>query len=155
MASPLELPAGWPGYLFGLAMLLFPFLVSWRKGKVDESAVILGKWKELVSAHEEQIRRLYDDFKSYRESAAREIDDLRNRVRAAEKRILELEQIVIEKDRHISGLERHIAQLSQSTALHLSKRRPLDQPGAPSEEDAEAIEKLERAGDNSTGKAKK
>lgn len=120
-----QLPAGWPGYLFGAATILLAFLVNWRKGKVDESAVILGKWKDLVDAHEAQIKRLNEDFDSHRAQATSEIADLRQRLQSAELRITEMEAQAREKDKYIVGLEAQIRQNSQSTAHLLGRPEAL------------------------------
>ena len=103
-----ELPPGWPGYLFGLAMLLFPFLVNWKKGKVDESAMILGRWKDMVDQHAEDIKELRDELRNERAENAR----LRSSLADAHEEIGRLKDEVV-------GLKRMIAQNSQSTAQML------------------------------------
>lgn len=131
----MNLPSGWPGYLVGLLGLIFPFVVSWRRGRIDESALVLAEWRKLYEAHEKriegyeaQITRLTSDFDRHREESAREreasaneIAGLRNRLRTAEERIAGLEQSIREKDKHITGLEAQLRQNSQSTAHMLGR----------------------------------
>lgn len=129
MASPLaHLPAGWPGYLVGLLGLVFPFVLNWRRGKIDESAIVLAEWRKLYEAHEKriegyeaQIARLTEEFGRHRENAEKEAAALRDRLQKAERRIGELEQIVREKDDLIEGLKRTIIQNSQSTGIMLGR----------------------------------
>jgi len=102
----------WPALTGWAAAGVGPYL-TWRlnsrKADVDESALILGKWKELVEAHEKAIAAVREEFSAYRATALTEITDLRSRLTAAERRITELET-------ENAGLKRSIAQNSQSTA---------------------------------------
>lgn len=113
------LTANWgavSGWVVAIVAPLLVFLATNRKTDVDESAMILGKWKELVEAHEKAIAAVREEFATYRKSALEEIADLRTRLSAAERRIGELET-------ENAGLKRAIAQNSQSTA-HLLGGRP-------------------------------
>ena len=108
--------AGWVGWLFG-ALAVATFLLNRRKGQVEESAMLLSKWRELYDAHEARVKILIT-----------EIDDLRDRLTEAEKRILHLEKIVVEKDqailekdREIAGLHGQIRQITQSTVARLGE----------------------------------
>ncbi|MBI0474208.1 hypothetical protein D9601_02360 [Sphingomonas sp. MA1305] len=106
------LEANWGTVAGWVAAAIGPFtvyLTMRRKTDVDESAMILGKWKELVEAHEKAIAAVREEFASYRVTAIAEIADLRTRLSKAEMRITELE---VEN----AGLKRSIAQNSQSTA---------------------------------------
>jgi DNA repair exonuclease SbcCD ATPase subunit len=107
-------------------------ILNRRKHDIDESALVLGKWKELVDQHQSAIKELREEFASYKSEAVKEIADLRQRLRAAENRISELEA-------ENAGLKRAIAQNSQSTATFLGRALP---------EDSEAIKALDRAGHN-------
>ncbi|WP_312487147.1 hypothetical protein [Sphingomonas sp.] len=106
------LAANWGGVSGWVVALVGPFLVylaTRRKTDVDESAMILGKWKELVEAHEKAIAAVREEFAVYRKSALDEIADLRTRLVAAERELIELKA-------ENAGLKRSIAQNSQSTA---------------------------------------
>lgn len=97
------------GYVVGIGGPLGMYITSRRKTDVDESAMILGKWKELVEAHEKAIQAVREEFAVYRKSALEEIADLRTRLVAAEREIIELKA-------ENAGLKRSIAQNSQSAA---------------------------------------
>lgn len=106
------LAANWGGVSGWVMAIVAPLLVFWatnRKTDVDESAMILGKWKELVEAHENAIKAVREEFSAYRTTAIAEIADLRTRLVSAERRITELET-------ENAGLKRSIAQNSRSTA---------------------------------------
>lgn len=118
--SQLQLPPGWPGYLVAVLTVVVTFLVNWRKGKVDESAVVLGKWKELVDAHEGQIRRLNEEFEAHRQEARTEISRLGDRIAHLERENSQLRQKVAQMEDENAGLKRMIAQNSQSTGYLLS-----------------------------------
>ncbi|HEX8418563.1 MAG TPA: hypothetical protein VF638_00965 [Sphingomonas sp.] len=111
-----ETVANWGGWLVGVITLVFAYLRDRRKGDVDESTLILSKWKELVEQHQADIRMLKDEFAIYKQTAIAEIADLRTRLILAEKRITELET-------ENAGLKRAIAQNSQSSAFLLNKSK--------------------------------
>lgn len=94
-------PTAIGGWAIALILGLFTLVTQLRKSKVDESALILGKWQELVATHERQLT-----------SMRVEVDDLRSRLNAAERRIIELET-------ENAGLKRAIAQNSRSAAVFL------------------------------------
>lgn len=113
--------AGWLGWAFFLLAIAGYFL-NRKKGRIEESAMLLGKWRELFDAHTariEEYERKIEGYEKRIEANTREIADLRDRLGAAETRILELERTVIDKDRTIAGLERQLAQVTQSTAAEL------------------------------------
>lgn len=106
---------GWSallGWATAVVGPIFVFLTTRRKTDVDESAVILGKWKELVEAHETAIKRLTEDFARERTRWQSENDRLQHRVTE-----LETENARLKDD--ITGLKRAIAQNSQSAAFQL------------------------------------
>lgn len=123
------------------------------KAKVDESSLILGKWKELVDTHQEDIKYLKEEFAAYRKRADDEIDALRKRLKDVEDEFAafrkESDKRVRERDQEIVSLKRQLSQISQSTAVQLGRRG-----GVPKPEDSEAVEKLDRAGHNSNGDGK-
>lgn len=93
------------GWIVALLVAVGTAAVQWRKGNIDESAMILGKWKELVDAHQSQITTLTG-----------QIAELTERLAVAERRIRELEE-------ENAGLKRAIAQNSQSAVYALHKPR--------------------------------
>ena len=135
-----DLPAGWPGYLIGVLGVLFPFVVHWRRGNIDQSARVLEEWQKLYDKHEKRIEQyegrieqyeqrieaITKQFSEHRDQASREIDGLRVRLSAAEKRIQQLESTIVEKDKYIAGLEAQIGQITQSSAVILSGNHASD-----------------------------
>jgi hypothetical protein len=122
VSGAVEALGGWGAISGWIAAAVGPLLV-WastnRKTDVDESAVILGKWKELVEAHEAAIKRLTEDFDRERKRWTEDIIRMTAR-------IVELETEGRQKDVRIKGLEdevsglrRSIAQNSQSSAFQL------------------------------------
>lgn len=139
------------GFLVGVLGAVLTWLAARSRAQVDESALVLGKWKELVETHEKAIASLREEFATYRRSANDEIEALRKRLREVEDAFAtyrkDADKRVRERDSEIAGLKRQISQISQSTAVQLTRRVPKKTP-----EDQEAIEKLDRAGDNSIPK---
>lgn len=145
-----NIPTTWYGWLAFVLLGTATFILNWRKGKVDESTKILGEWRKLYDAHEARIavyEKRIDAHERRIEALTKENTSLQSRLRGAEERILHLEEVVIEKDKRIAGLEATIRQNSQSVAYQIGR-----QSGVSSEEDADAVEKLNRAGDNSLGR---
>lgn len=133
MAQFIEQFGGW---IVGAAAVIGTFLYNRSKIEIDESALVLAKWKELAAQmdamairHETEMRELRAELRAERDENAK-----------LRKRVQELEDQVV-------GLKRAIAQNSKSAAYHL-----LRGSGVPSDEDVEAIDRLNRAGDNSIGK---
>lgn len=127
MSAP-QLPAGWIGYLVAVLTIAVTFIVNWRKGKIDESALVLGEWRRLYEAHEKrieayegQITRLTDEFDAHREEARKEISRLGDRIMHLEQENSQLRQKVAQLEDENVGLKRMIAQNSQSTALMLGR----------------------------------
>lgn len=85
------------GWLVAILVAIFTFIAQWRKGGVEETAVVLTKWKELVEAHESQIRGLHGEITELRalakermeriEALERERADDRKRIEALEKEL--------------------------------------------------------------------
>lgn len=129
---------GWPGVLGWVAAFVAPLLVwlaSRRKSDIDESAMILGKWKELVEAHEAAIKRLTEEFARERTRWQGENDRLQKRVdeleaegRAKDVKIKGLED-------EVTGLKRAIAQNSQSAAFHLGAQSRRNSDAFPEKDD--------------------
>ncbi len=144
-----QTPAGWAGWILALVVAVLAWVQNKRKTDVDESAIILTKWKEMVEAHERRVSILTS-----------EVDGLRDRLVKAEARITDLEEIGRAKDRTIAGLEATIRQNSQSTAFQL--KRATDRAGVSDErQDAnddrslhieDALARMDRAGGNSAGR---
>ncbi len=101
--EPPQTIAGWAGWVTSSLLGLFVAWTQFRKGRVDESAVVLAEWKKLIDAHQSQIKSLVD-----------EVADLRRRLGVTEGRVTVLEDenrsLRIEND----GLRRQVAQRSQS-----------------------------------------
>lgn len=106
------------GWFVALVVALFTFVAQWRKGGVDETAVVLGKWKELVETHERQLSSLHQ-----------EIADLRGRVKALEEVIDDKDRIITQLRNDITGAERQLKQQGESFAEQL---RRLGHNGPPS-----------------------
>ncbi len=158
MSGLFEALPSWLGYATTALVGLGAYLQSRRKGDIDESAIVLGKWKELVEQHQSDIKVLKEEFATYKTSSTAEFAaykaatvaetaDLRERLIAAEKRITELET-------ENAGLKRAIAQNSQSTAYQLgrsSKRAGAGETRMSGMQDE--ITKLDLAGHNLKGTA--
>jgi cell shape-determining protein MreC len=107
-----SITTGLIGFIGGTITVLFGFWTQRRKSDIDESALVLGKWKELVDQHQQAIKDIREEFSEYKRTALFEIAELRERLAEAENRIRELET-------ENAGLKRAIAQNSQSTATLL------------------------------------
>lgn len=105
----------WGGWVIGALTLFVTFLANRQKGQIDESALVLGKWKELVDQHQQAIKDIREEFAEYKRTALFEIAELRERLAEAEQRIRELET-------ENAGLKRAIAQNSQSTSMLLGDK---------------------------------
>lgn len=108
----------WSAVLGWAAAVLGPLLMwiaSRRKADIDESALILQKWKEIVDAHESAIKRLTEDFERERKRWSDENAALRHRVTEVETENRALRD-------EVAGLKRAIAQNSKSTAYQLGGR---------------------------------
>lgn len=122
--SALQAIGGWAGLAGWATAVVGPFLVwlgSRRKADIDESAVILGKWKELVEAHEAAIKRLTEDFHAQRKRWDEENEALRKRVRDLEGEGRAKDAKIKALEDEVVGLKRAIAQNSQSAAFQLGR----------------------------------
>lgn len=139
-----EDPLKWLGWALSAILGLFAVITQLRKAKVDESALVLGKWKELVETHEAAISRINDEFGRYREQANSELDRLKRAYDDLERKFAEYRAETDEKlrtkDEQITGLLRAIAQNSKSAAHMLT--RPADA----------AVSKTKRPGENDSEK---
>lgn len=109
------------GWIAFVLLGIGTFFLNFRKGKVDESALVLGKWKELVDAHEAQIKRLNEDFEAHRDEARKEIARLGLRIADLERENSALKQRLAQLEDENAGLKRTIIQNSQSTGVMLSR----------------------------------
>lgn len=112
---------GWLGWVIAAATALFTIIAQWRKSRVDESALVLGKWKELVEAHESAIRRLNEDAERDRKRAAEEAHALRRRIAELEEQGKEKDGRIKALETELEGLKRTIIQNSKSTAQVLAR----------------------------------
>lgn len=111
MAAPvsaLATPGALGGWIVALLLGLFTLLTQMRKARVDESAIVLAKWKELVESHDRDLAAMREELRAERQ----ENTSLRAELRKAESEIRALKE-------EVAGLRRLIAQLGQSTLLHL------------------------------------
>lgn len=144
--------------MVGVVTYFFGWLQAKRKADIDESGLILGKWKELVESHQRDILDLKEEFGAYRKASEIEQVALRKRLsdveaefaafrrESAERERLSDERIKA-RDEEIAGLRRLIAQNSQSTAYQLSGKQ-----NAPDAQMQESMARLDRMGDNSNPK---
>lgn len=66
------------GWAVAIVIGLFTFIAQMRRGGVEETAVVLGKWKELVEAHEKQIEGLNGEISRLKQRVA-ELEELAER----------------------------------------------------------------------------
>ena len=123
--------AGLGGAFVGLTSLAFTWHKAWKKSDVDESAMVLTAWKNLMENQERHVKELVG-----------EIANLRKRLVSAENRITELESERLEDRKRISdlvtenaGLKAAIAQNSRSAAQLLDSRSD-EEKAADSAQDA-------------------
>lgn len=98
------------GWLVAIIIAMFTFIANLRRGGAEETAIVLTKWKELVEAHEKQIKVLKD-----------EIAVLRSRVTELEE-LAETQKQVIEKlEKDLDGERRNAAQQARSFRAQLKR----------------------------------
>jgi predicted RNase H-like nuclease (RuvC/YqgF family) len=111
------------GWALALLVALVGAAVQWRKGSVDESALVLGKWKELVDTHQRQIGQLQSRI----DALTTENTDLRARLGATETEFADYRRAtdgrIRAQDEEIAGLKRRFLQNSGSTVLRIDKSR--------------------------------
>jgi predicted nucleic acid-binding Zn-ribbon protein len=73
--------------LVSIMSLVFTAFATRKKSAIDESTLVLGKWKELVEAHEERIKRMNEDFEAYRRNSREEREALKARVSELEEQV--------------------------------------------------------------------
>ncbi len=83
------LTTGLIGFATGILVPLLAYIAQRKKSSIDESTLVLGKWKELVDQHQESIKDIRAEFADYKRTALAEIEALRDRLAKAEKRIIE------------------------------------------------------------------
>lgn len=133
--------AAWIGWIMAAAVAVGAWWNNRRKNDVDESALILGKWKDLVDTHEKRIKEIADEFLNYKRAATEELDSLRSRVRVLERKSMQDDETIRGLRADKEGLQRQLAQVSRSTAAQLGRLRP-------DPEIDESADKLNRMGDN-------
>jgi chromosome segregation ATPase len=110
--------SGWIAAAVGPTLV---FLSTRRKTDVDESAMILGKWKELVDAHEAAIKRLTEEFDRERKRWTEDTVRLTHRIAELETEGRQKDIKIKGLEDEVSGLKRAIAQNSKSTAHFLGR----------------------------------
>lgn len=152
----------WVGYAVGALAVLFSFWQNWRKTDVDESALILGKWKELVDTHKQDITDLKTDFAIYKAGAVAEIAALSLRLTVVEREFSEYRvraaKEISHREDEIAGLRRAILQNSASTVIELGKTdqrvTDLDAVGTEANSDLrDRVDRLDAVGGNSRGRS--
>ncbi len=140
MASPLipDNAAGWVGYAVAAVVAIFAIFRDRRKADVDESAIILAAWKELMANHNADRAADKEEFTQYKQGAIAEIAGLRDRLTAVEKEFAEFRveaaknmaaltlrhaKDLSNRDDQIKGLKAAIAQNSSSSAIILGRSR--------------------------------
>ena len=116
------------GSSIGLSTIFFTWLKDRRRGNIDESTLVLGKWKDLVEQHRldtEQHRHdilaIRDEFNAYRVASAHEKLALTNELTVVRDRLVKAESRIGELENENVGLKRLIAQNSQSTAVRFAR----------------------------------
>lgn len=116
------------GWIAFVLLGIGTFFLNFRKGKVDESALVLGEWRKLYEAHEKRIEAyegriaaLTDEFDRHREEARLEAARLNERVGQLEQENSALKQRISQLEDENAGLRRTIIQNSQSTGVMLSR----------------------------------
>jgi uncharacterized membrane-anchored protein YhcB (DUF1043 family) len=94
------------GIFVGMLTVIFGWMATRGKSQVDESTLVLNKWKELVEAHQRQISTMVT-----------EIADLRDRLVRAERLIVELKE-------ENKGLRDQLIQHSRSAAMLIGDIHP-------------------------------
>lgn len=146
-------PTEMVGYGLSGATALGAWLYNRRKTDIDESALVLGKWKELVETHQSAIKDIREEFAAYKASAITEITDLRSRLTQTEAGLARANKRIGELEAENAGLKRAIAQNSQSTAMMLGRTRQRATDGESRMTGMEdEIAKLDQAGHNSGAK---
>lgn len=105
------------GWVVAILIALFTFIAQWRRGGVDETAVVLGKWKELVEAHESQITSLRTRINELEAK----VRDLEEHGRDREARIDELEAKNRRLTKTLEGERRQMQQQSESFKAQLQR----------------------------------
>ncbi len=167
------------GWFVGLLTILGTWAYNSRKVQVDESALVLSKWKEFAEIHQADMKRLKEDMQSDRTRYEGELESLRKRIKEVEAEFAAFrketvaqtklrEQQIKDRDEEIAGLKRQIAQNSQSTVYHIGKAQQridtlTSDKGEAHDEINERIDKdgadiadlnarMDQAGHNSDGK---
>ncbi len=135
------------GWVLALLVALVSAVTHWRKGNVDETTMVLGKWKELVDAHQTQIGALTQEITALRERLVATETAFADYRRVTDKRIRELED-------ENAGLKRAIVQNSQSAAFVLTRQRKRnDKQDVDTSAINERLDTFDKAGDNSRNRS--
>lgn len=98
------------GWVVAILIALLTAVIQLRRGGAEETAVVLGKWKELVEAHEKQIKGLNE-----------EISALRHRVHELEELVEEQREIIKKLEKALEGERRQGAQRERSFKEQLAR----------------------------------
>lgn len=108
------------GWVFTAALGVFTLVTQMRKGKVDESAMVLGEWKKLFEAHKERVEALAQRVTDLESENA----GLRSRVTSLEDQLSTAKKHEIELEEENAGLKRQIVQLADSGVSLLGQKPP-------------------------------
>ena len=141
----LDTVAQWGGWVVGLFTVGATIVQNRRKSDVDESALVLKAWKELMDTTERRVSSL-----------VAEVESLQKRLAVAEARISEMQG---ERSAYLAriegletenrGLKASIAQNSKSAAFLLERNAKRSADGRDNLQ--EQIAALDQAGHNSKG----
>lgn len=113
------------GWLVGLVTVLGTIFYNNRKVKVEESDIILSRWKDFSDTHQADMKRLREEMDKDRTRYEAELEYLRERVKEVEKELVAVRkdsaEQILARDKEIAGLKRTISQISQSTAVQLGR----------------------------------
>jgi SMC interacting uncharacterized protein involved in chromosome segregation len=114
----------WPLVMGSLAVL-GTFIYNSKKVQIDESALVLEKWKQFAEMHAADMTRLRSEMDKDRTRLEAELELVREELKEvrAEFKIFrrDAEDQIKTRDVEIAGLKRTISQISQSTAVQLGR----------------------------------
>lgn len=115
-----ETVGGIIGWISTGVLGLFTIITQMRKGKVDESAMVLGEWKKLFEAHKERVESLAERVSHLETENA----TLRGRVKTLEDELSTAKKDNMDLIEENHGLKRQVAQLAGSAVIVLDQKQP-------------------------------
>lgn len=115
------------GWLVGLLAVIGTIIYNSRKVAVDESALVLEKWKQFAEMHAADMTRLRAEMDKDRSRLEAELDEVRHELKEVQHEFAQFrkdsENRIRSRDEEIAGLKRTISQISQSTAVQFKRVR--------------------------------